>query len=1000
MAKIVSNQISKNKDIIKLGKGSNKKLISKAKAKDENETQNEVVSEVALEAVLEVEHNKNIPNMALNLHPKHTLSIRGANVHNLKSVSVDIPKNKLVVVTGVSGSGKSSLAFNTIYAEGQRRYVESLSSYARQFLSRMEKPDVESITGLAPAVAIEQKTATKNPRSTVGTSTEVYDYLRLLYARIGKTFCKNCHTVITKDSPRTVQEFVATFQDGDRFYILFPIQKENLTNEQELERLKAKGYFRVVQRGSNDIIDLNEVENSGVQTEKAFVLIDRLVYKSGDEAAFTRIADGIETAFREGKGIAFVQKFDGTIKRFSKKFECSNCGESYKEPTVQMFSFNNAMGACKKCEGNGRCFGMDLDLVIPDKRLSINDGAIHLLTMPSLAKYKNELLKMCEYEEINIQHPFSWLTKGELDIVLNGNSQYIGVIPLIKKLEHESATNMTSRFMAAKYRGITTCPDCLGSRISQEANQVLINDMRISDVSEMSLEQALKWFKNLELSDSDKEISFRIVEEINKRLKYLNDVGIGYLTLNRLSHTLSGGESQRIALASSIGSSLVGAMYVLDEPSIGLHSRDTARLIGTLKTLRDLGNTVIVVEHDQEIIRCADFVIDMGPKAGELGGEIVASGTMSEILNYNSLTSQYLSGSKQVGIDKPKLIGTKKSIKLNGISINNIENENIEIPLNKLVAVTGVSGSGKSSIVHGALYPAIAYQKGVIGKKPSSIESISGFESISKIELIDQSPIGRSSRSNAATYIGAFDLIRDVFANTVVAKQNGWKSGYFSFNVEGGRCAACEGEGYQTVEMQFLADVKLICEGCNGRRYKSEVLNCLYNGKNIVDVLDMTVNEAIIFFEANKRIMARLKPLIDVGLGYIKLGQSATTLSGGEAQRMKIADQLANSNYNPNNGLPSQDKVLYLLDEPTTGLHFDDINILMNSFYELLKNGHSIIVVEHNLDVIKNADWIIDIGPEAGDKGGKVIFQGEVQDIIKSEVSYTGKYLKSMIENN
>jgi excinuclease ABC subunit A len=916
------------------------------------------------------------------LHPKTTLSIRKARVHNLKDISIDIPKNRLVVITGVSGSGKSSLAFNTIYAEGQRRYVESLSSYARQFLSRMTKPDVESITGLAPAVAIEQKTSIKNARSTVGTATEIYDYLRLLFARIGRTYCKNCNIEIVKDSPRTVQSYIQTLVQNSRFYILFPIDiLSNLTIEQEFERLKAKGFFRIIKKGETQIIDLNEEENINISREDILVLVDRIVLDL-EESTLTRIADGIEIAFREGDGIAIIDTLDKVLKRFSTRFECSNCGSLYKEPTIQMFSFNNAIGACKKCEGYGKSFGVDYDLVIPDKRKSISEDAIHPISMPSLSKYKNELLKMCRREEINIDEPFSWLTKGELDLVMNGTEDYIGVTPLMKKLDKDSSSNMQSRFMAAKYRGLTTCSNCEGSRLSEEANQVFINNYRISDVAQNTIENAIIWFNKLKISNTDLEISIRIIEEISKRLSYLNNVGIGYLTLDRLSHTLSGGESQRINLATSIGSALVGAMYVLDEPSIGLHPRDTHRLIDTLKKLRDIGNTVIVVEHD------------MGPKAGEKGGEIVSFGTPHEITNSGSLTGEYLNNNKKVGLHEKRKIENQLFISLENVNINNLKNVNVKFPLNQLVVITGVSGSGKSSLIHGALFPAIAYHMGLQGKMPNSVEVIYGYEKLKSVEMIDQTPIGRTSRSNPATYVGAFDVIRDIFSNTNFAKSNAWKSGYFSFNVPGGRCEVCQGEGTITVEMQFLADLKLQCESCKGKRFKSEVLKCELNGKNIVDVLNMTVSEALIFFKEFKRVVNRLKPLEDVGLGYVRLGQPATTLSGGEAQRVKIATQLADSSSSITTGMSSNNKTLFILDEPTTGLHFDDINTLMISFYSLLNAGHSVVIIEHNLEVIKNADWIIDIGPEAGDKGGEILFEGKPEDIVNCEKSYTGHYLE------
>ena len=922
--------------------------------------------------------------------PRRVLAIRNANVHNLRNVSIELPRNRLIVISGVSGSGKSSLAFDTIYAEGQRRYVESLSAYARQFLARMAKPDVESITGLAPAIAIEQKTVTKNPRSTVGTTTEVYDYLRLLFARIGKTYCRNCQQQVRKDTTRTVQQSLADLPDGARLYVLFPMHAhEQRSLEEELDNLREKGFYRVVIGDGSEIIDLNEGYPTGVHKDSINVLADRIVYHD-DAKTLSRVADSVETAFREGDGHAVVHLLDGDVRRYySTRYECANCGIRYEEPQPKLFSFNNPFGACPECQGFGKAIGIDMDLVIPDRSKTLRQGAVAAFQTPKHSKHYRDLIEVSKHAGIDLDKSVDLLSSHEWDVLMRGYGGYAGIDGFFKIIE-EQTYKMHYRVFLSRFRGYTTCPKCKGSRLRTSAMRVFVHGKTIHDIVAMTIGDGHEWFRSLALTEHEHGVAHRILEEINKRLHYLYEVGLEYLRLDRLSHTLSGGESQRINLATSIGSSLVGAMYVLDEPSIGLHPRDTGRLVRILKSLRDLGNTVIVVEHDPDIIRSADRVVDMGPRAGEHGGQVVFNGTVDEMLaDDRSITGRHLSGRSAIAVPSQRRTPGREKIVLRGVSENNLKRVDVEFPLNVLTVVTGVSGSGKSSLVHDVLYPAIAYTKGMSAKMPKHLSELDGVHAIGAVEMVDQSPIGRSPRSNPVTYVKAFDAIRDLYAMTPVAKLRGWKPGYFSFNVPGGRCESCQGEGVVKVEMQFLADLYLQCEVCKGNRYKSEVLQATFRGKHIVDVLNMTVEQAVEFFSGENRIVTRLKGLQTVGLGYIRLGQPATTLSGGEAQRVKLASSLVT---------PSADHTLFILDEPTTGLHFDDIATLLGAFNALIDAGHSLIVIEHNLDVIKCADWIIDLGPDGGDRGGNVVAVGTPQHVASVEASHTGRYLREVLD--
>jgi excinuclease ABC subunit A len=914
--------------------------------------------------------------------------IKGARTHNLKNVDVEIPRNKLTVVTGVSGSGKSSLAFDTIYAEGQRRYVESLSSYARQFLERMDKPDVDFMQGISPAMAIQQKTSTTNPRSTVGTTTEIYDYIRLLFARIGITYSPISGKPVKKDSPRTaIKELKESQEEGTRFYVLYPIphhQKAKL--DDELRVLKEKGLTRLLNIKDESMIDLTieEIDKKKFKAKDHRVLIDRLVLQD-DEAVITRIADTLETAFREGAGRCSIKIRNGEELHFSERFEMD--GMEFVEPTPQMFSFNNPFGACPKCEGFGKVTGINEDLVIPNHDLSIRNNAIAPFDSPKFSSHLKDLIRVAAREKIPIDVPYRDLSKEVQNIIWRGKDEYIGIWKFFDEVKAQNY-KVHMRVLYSRYRGYSRCPECEGYRIRKDAQYIRVGDMHAGEVSELTIGHAREYFDGLNLTDFEQEVAGQILFEIQKRLRFLDEVGLDYLTLDRLANTLSGGESQRINLANALGSSLIGSMYVLDEPTIGLHPRDNDRLIKILESLRDIGNTVLVVEHDPEMMKAADNILDIGPFAGVHGGEIVFAGPYEDILNAETLTGKFLSGRKEISTPKKRRKGNGKIITLEGASEHNLKNVNVEFPLGKMVVVTGVSGSGKSTLVHDTLYAGIKKHISSYNQKVGKHRDLFGLSSVHNVEMVDQSPIGRSSRSNPATYTKAFDGIRDVFASTRQAKIMGYTAGHFSFNVPGGRCEACQGEGVQKIEMQFMADIELTCEVCNGTRYRKDILNVKYRGQNIHDVLEMPISEAIEFFVDEKSIINKLQPLEDVGLGYLKLGQSATTLSGGEAQRVKLARFLSKT---------SSEHTLYFFDEPTTGLHFEDIAKLLDAFNELVNAGHSVIIIEHNLDVIKSADWIIDVGPEGGFGGGQIVATGTPEDLLEVEQSHTGRFLKDYL---
>jgi excinuclease ABC subunit A len=930
---------------------------------------------------------------------RRPISVRGARLHNLKNVSLDLPRNKFIVFSGVSGSGKSSLAFDTLYAEGQRRYVESLSVYARQFLERMQKPDVDSITGISPAVAIEQKTLTRNPRSTVATTTEIYDFLRLLYARLGRTYCVRCGREVKKDSPHTVVESLRTHAtSGQKFYILFPMHRhEKRSLDDEWNNLRSQGYFRIVLKNEARILDLSEENPKQIDPANIRILVDRLIWKPGDEALATRVADSVEAAFRESSGkaiVAYLTEGDGTREEiFSNAYECANDGLPYEEPEPRLFSFNNPFGACPECQGFGRAMGIDPELVIPDRMKTLRNGAVICWTSPKFSEHWRALIRVAKEARINLDIPYHDLSEREQKIVWSGfGDGFIGVDGFFRELE-EQTYKLHYRVLLSRYRGYTTCPRCHGSRLRPAALNVRFEQLTIHDIVKMTIADARVFFEQLKMSEHELAIGARILEELRKRLRYLDDVGLGYLTLDRLSNTLSGGESQRINLATSLGSALVGALYVLDEPSIGLHQRDTDRLLAILKRVRDLGNTVIVVEHDEDVLRNADMIVDFGPMAGELGGEILFQGTPAELADARtsrSLTGAYLRGDREIPVPKKRRrIDPRYAIKVHGATENNLKHVDVSIPLETFVVVSGVSGSGKSTLVHSILYAGLKKLRGESVGAVGAHSSIEGGDNVKQVELIDQSPIGRTPRSNPATYVKVFDLIREAYSRTVYAKQRGWAPGYFSFNIPGGRCEACQGEGFVKVEMQFLADMYLECDTCNGKRYKQEVLDATLRGKNIVDVLGMSVSEALQFFVEEEKIQRRLQVLDDVGLGYIRLGQPATTLSGGEAQRIKLASHLVES---------SDEHTLFLFDEPTTGLHFEDIAKLLKALNALVERGHSVVAIEHNLDVVKCADWVIDVGPEAGAGGGRVVAVGTPEMIAIAPDSYTGKYLKPLLE--
>ncbi len=983
-----------------------------------------------------------------------SIVVRGARVHNLKNIDFEVPHNRLTVVTGVSGSGKSSLAFDTIYAEGQRRYVESLSAYARQFLERIEKPDADTIDGIAPAVAIRQKNTTRNPRSTVATATEIYDYLRLLFARVGRTYCAKCGREVKKDTVDEIADKIVGLEPETRLQVLFPLQRPGTVIAEpnngkgtgktkkspllpktgrsgapselsdalktRLFDLRKAGFNRLYQAGQIFEFSTPESLLDIDFRQPVFVLVDRLTVSV---EARSRIVDAIETAYRESGEVIFELPATETVEgsdtrsgktspstlRFSQKFECKHCNLKYEEPEPRLFSFNNPYGACPKCQGFGNTIDFDLDLVIPDKMKSLGDGAIDPWTKPKYRPLFADLKRYAKQAGIPLDMAWIDLAEEHRNAVLNGDGRFMGVRGFFSHLERKKY-KLHVRVFLSRYRGYAVCPECNGARLRLEARQVKIKGKNLCEICSLTVEDAQRFFEQIALTAQEAEIAEKVLEEIRERLLFLNEVGLEYLTLDRLSSTLSGGEAQRIQLATSLGSRLVGTLYVLDEPSIGLHARDTHRLIKILHDLRNLGNTILVVEHDPDIMRAADCILDLGPGAGENGGNVIAAGTYDEILrNSASLTGRYLTGDLRIQGPLTRRKPGSQQIKMKGIRANNLRNVDINIPLNLLVAITGVSGSGKSTLLHQVLYRALAQAKQQAGNgngssatTPANWESLDGAQYIDEVVLVDQSPIGRTPRSNPVTYIKAFDAIRDLFASLPESKKRGFASGHFSFNIPGGRCEVCQGDGTVTVEMQFLADVELICEECKGTRYKPQVLEVRYHGKNIHEVLNLTVREALKFFAEAPKVTEKLRSLEEVGLGYLRLGQSATTLSGGEAQRMKLAAHLQPATREATRG-PGQKlgrRLLYIFDEPTTGLHFDDVSKLLAAFRRLIEAGGSIIVIEHNLEVIKTADWLIDLGPEGGNRGGKIIGVGPPEAIAKLPGSYTGKYLSRVLKGN
>jgi excinuclease ABC subunit A len=950
----------------------------------------------------------------ISVPEQDVLRVQGARVHNLKNVTVDVPHNAITVVTGVSGSGKSSLAFDTIYAEGQRRYVESLSAYARQFLERMEKPDVDEISGIAPAVAIRQKNSTRNPRSTVATSTEIYDYLRLLFARCGQTFCIKCGAEVRKDSPDDIATRILSLAAGRRFYVLYQFRVVGPAAAASLKRASKKpaappadalrqGLLELQKRGFNRLYQAGRVhEFSSPETlldvdfaKPVYVLVDRLAVNPESRS---RLVDSIEICYREAQGEAileFIGDAPGSAAErltFNERFECKNDGTLYQEPEPRLFSFNNPYGACPRCQGFGNTIDFDLSLVVPDPGKSIDEGAIEPWSKPRYKGLFQDLKSWARERGIPANVPWRQLTTEQKRLVLEGDREndYEGVKGFFQWLERKKY-KLHVRVFLSRYRGYATCPECGGSRLRAEARAVHIATKSITEVCKFTVKEARAFFSTLQLSEAQLKIADKILEEIRTRLQFLDEVGLDYLTLDRLTSTLSGGESQRIQLATSLGSHLVGALYVLDEPSIGLHPRDTQRLIDILKSLRDLGNTVLVVEHDPDTIQAADHVIDLGPGAGELGGKLLFAGPYPVILQEpKSLTGRYLNGELRIPVPNQRHKPAGKFLRLFGAYLHNLQNLDVMIPLGTLTVVTGVSGSGKSTLVHDVLYKALAAKR-VGGSVKEFCDRLDGDSNIREVVIVDQSPIGRTPRSNPATYLKAFDAIREVFADTPDAKRRGYSAGHFSFNVPGGRCETCQGDGTVTVEMQFLADVELICEECRGTRFKSSVLEVRYHGKNIHEVLQLTVREALAFFVNVPKVVSKLRILNEIGLGYLRLGQSATTLSGGEAQRLKLAAHLTQTDNS---------EILYILDEPTTGLHFDDIAKLLSAFRKLLEGGASLLVIEHNLDVIKSADWLIDLGPEGGDQGGKIIATGTPEQVARNAQSHTGKFLSRVLNGN
>jgi len=966
-----------------------------------------------------------------------TIVVRGARVHNLKNIDFEIPHNSLTVVTGVSGSGKSSLAFDTIYAEGQRRYVESLSAYARQFLERIEKPDADVIDGIAPAVAIRQKNTTRNPRSTVGTATEIYDYLRLLFARVGRTYCVQCGKEVKKDTVDEVADALTTLPEGTRLNVFFPLQtaapqvvavevppargrKKKAKKDAggalsdqlkaRLLDLRTRGFNRLYQGGQTFEFSTPESLLNINFAEPVFILVDRLVTSPDSRA---RIVDAVEISYRESGEVIFetVPRHEQPSQRlrFSQRFECKICNIRYEEPEPRLFSFNNPYGACPRCQGFGNTIDFDLDLVIPDKSLTLNDGAIEPWTKPKYRSLFTDLKRFAREAGIPLDVPWDELDREHQRLIVAGEGRFLGVRGFFNHLERKKY-KLHVRVFLSRYRGYSLCSNCEGARLRVEARQVKINGRNICEVCCMTVEGASQFFEALQLTEQEAGIAERLLQEIRERLRFLNEVGLEYLTLDRLASTLSGGEAQRIQLATSLGSRLVGTLYVLDEPSIGLHSRDTHRLIKILHNLRDLGNTILVVEHDRDVMQASDAILDLGPGAGEKGGKLIASGTYNQIQKMPaSLTGRYLSDELQIQIPSSRRKPGSQQIKIYGARAHNLKRIDLEVPLRMLVAITGVSGSGKSTLLHDVLYQALSAAK----KQPNAVsggascwDEVEGAEYIDEVVLVDQSPIGRTPRSNPVTYIKAFDGIRDLYASLPESKKRGFTAGHFSFNVPGGRCETCQGDGTVTVEMQFLADVELICEECKGARYKPQVLEVRYRGKNIHEALDLTVKEALQFFANAPKIVEKLRVLEEVGLGYLRLGQSATTLSGGEAQRMKLAAHLQPSAREASR-LRSSDgssrrrqQLLYIFDEPTTGLHFDDISKLLSAFRRLIDAGGSILVIEHNLEVIKTADWVIDLGPEGGARGGYIVGAGPPEAIAKLPNSYTGQFLASVLNGH
>lgn len=926
------------------------------------------------------------------LDPKQFIIIKGARVNNLKNIDVAIPRNKFVVVTGLSGSGKSSLAFDTLFAEGQRMYVESLSSYARQFLGRMEKPEVDYIRGVSPAIAIEQKAHTKNPRSTVGTTTEIYDYLKLLFARIGKTISPVSHREVKRDTVTSVVDYLYSNYDKERIRIFCPLRiSSSRTIKKELNVLISKGFTRIKVNG--DILfveDVIEHLESYSSLENIKILIDRMHIALDDEENRYRLADSIQTAFYEGRGECIVEIVDKAEKIFSDRFELD--GIRFEEPSVNLFSFNNPYGACKRCEGFGKILGIDEDLVIPDKSMSVYEGAIVPWRSETMKKWLRPLIDYAFRFDFPIHRPVSELSKDQYNMLWDGYAEFKGLHAFFRHIESKTH-KIQYRVLLSRYRGRTICPECKGTRLRKDAGYVRINDHSISNLVLMPLNKCVQFFRDLHLSEFDRKISKRLITEITSRLEYLDLVGLGYLTLNRLTSSLSGGEYQRIRLATSLGSALVGSMYILDEPSIGLHPRDTNRLVKVLKSLRDLGNTVIVIEHEEEVMRNADQIIDIGPAAGSHGGELVFQGTLNELKNESATyTARYLNGIDSIPVPKRRR-NWKNHILVHGARENNLKNLDVKIPLGVLTVITGVSGSGKSTLVRKILYPALGRMLGVISENIGKFDKLEGdFQKLTQVEMIDQNPIGKSSRSNPVTYVKAYDHIRKLFSDQPLAKQRGYRPSFFSFNIEGGRCETCQGEGTVKIEMQFMADIYLTCETCKGTRFKEEILDVTYDGKNINEVLNLTIDDSIEFFAGNKAIVSRLLPLQQVGLGYVRLGQSSNSLSGGEAQRVKLASYLGKSN-------PDDDQhILFIFDEPTTGLHFHDINKLLKSTYELIEKGNSVVMIEHNMEVIKSADWIIDLGPEGGDEeGGYIVFEGTPEEMAGSHKGYTAGFLKDKL---